>query len=103
QREELGAWASVFSPDKEGLLEKKGYKERWFRLKGNLLFYIKVDELGAWEVRKKPNQPLLYWSTTAASAFVFLAQTVYTLPSVFVGLWDKCKQHIPPVSVYSPT
>ncbi|CAI8019948.1 Sesquipedalian-1 [Geodia barretti] len=53
---ELGAWASVFSPDKEGLLEKKGagrgqgYKQRWFRLKGNLLFYFKVDELGGWEV-----------------------------------------------------
>jgi hypothetical protein len=57
---ELGAWASVFSPDKEGLLEKKGagrgqgYKQRWFRLKGNLLFYFKVDELGGWESCGEP-------------------------------------------------
>lgn len=27
-----------------------GYKQRWFRLKGNLLFYFKVDELQDWEV-----------------------------------------------------
>ena len=27
-----------------------GYRQRWFRLKGNLLFYFKVDELGGWEV-----------------------------------------------------
>ena len=27
-----------------------GYKQRWFRLKGNLLFYFKVDEFGSWEV-----------------------------------------------------
>ena len=52
-----------------------GYKQKWFRLKGNLLFYFKVDELGGWEVREKPNQPLLHCSTTAASAFVCLAQT----------------------------
>ena len=27
-----------------------GYRQRWFRLKGNLLFYFKVDEYGGWEV-----------------------------------------------------
>ena len=27
-----------------------GYKQRWFRLKGNLLFYFRVDECGGWEV-----------------------------------------------------
>ena len=27
-----------------------GYRQRWFRLKGNLLFYFKVDELQDWEV-----------------------------------------------------
>ena len=26
-----------------------GYRQRWFRLKGNLLFYFKVDELGGLE------------------------------------------------------
>ena len=28
-----------------------GYKQRWFRLKGNLLFYYKLDEYGGWQVR----------------------------------------------------
>ena len=27
-----------------------GYKPRWFRLKGNLLFYFKANELGHWDV-----------------------------------------------------
>jgi hypothetical protein len=54
---ELSHHATSMSPDKEGLLEKKGavrgqgYKQRWFRLKGNLLFYFRVDELLGWEVR----------------------------------------------------
>eukprot|EP00731_Ephydatia_muelleri_P018946 Em0011g986a len=52
---ELALFAASFEPDREGLLEKKGatkgqgYKARWFRLKGNLLFYYKVDESGGWE------------------------------------------------------
>ncbi|XP_064387064.1 inositol polyphosphate-4-phosphatase type I A-like isoform X2 [Halichondria panicea] len=52
---ELAKWSTMFTPDKEGLLEKKGagkgqgYKQRWFRLKGNLLFYFKVDDCGGWE------------------------------------------------------
>ena len=27
-----------------------GYRVRWFRLKGNLLFYFKVDDTGDWKV-----------------------------------------------------
>ena len=29
-----------------------GYRLRWFRLKGNLLFYFKVDDNGDWQVNK---------------------------------------------------
>ncbi|XP_013788729.1 pleckstrin homology domain-containing family J member 1-like [Limulus polyphemus] len=45
--------------DKEGRLNHKipgfieGYKERWFRLKGNLLFYFRVNEFGAM-IEKEP-------------------------------------------------
>jgi hypothetical protein len=75
---ELGAWASVFSPDKEGLLEKKGagrgqgYKQRWFRLKGSLLFYFKVDELGGWEVREKPTYPTSHCFTAQPQLLLLL-------------------------------
>lgn len=38
-------------PDREGRLlyrsSKGGYKERWFRLEGNLLFYFRTNEFGA--------------------------------------------------------
>jgi hypothetical protein len=49
---ELSKIATVCIPDKEGLVEKKGpgkgqgYKPRWLRLKGNLLFYFKLLESG---------------------------------------------------------
>ncbi|XP_019860722.1 PREDICTED: sesquipedalian-1-like [Amphimedon queenslandica] len=57
---ELSYYAINIKPDKEGLLEKKGavrgqgYRQRWFRLKGNLLFYFKVDELQDWESTGDP-------------------------------------------------
>lgn len=38
-------------PDREGRLQyrssKGGYKERWFRLQGNLLFYFRTNEFGS--------------------------------------------------------
>jgi inositol polyphosphate-4-phosphatase len=49
---ELAALACEGGSDKEGLLYKKGgqkgqsYQPRWFRLKGNLLFYFKANEKG---------------------------------------------------------
>ncbi|XP_076331222.1 pleckstrin homology domain-containing family J member 1-like isoform X2 [Tachypleus tridentatus] len=45
--------------DKEGRLNHKvrgfrdSYKERWFKLKGNLLFYFRVNEFGA-VIEKEP-------------------------------------------------
>ncbi|XP_065834074.1 inositol polyphosphate-4-phosphatase type I A-like [Oscarella lobularis] len=50
---ELIALACEGGSDKEGLLYKKGgqkgqsYQPRWFRLKGNLLFYFKANDKGA--------------------------------------------------------
>ncbi|XP_065904902.1 type II inositol 3,4-bisphosphate 4-phosphatase-like [Dysidea avara] len=52
---EMANLACTCEADIEGLLDKrgkgstKGYNPRWFRLKGNLLFYFKATELGNWD------------------------------------------------------
>lgn len=57
---ELAIWSTTLVADREGLLEKKGagrgqgYKQRWFRLKGNLLFYFRVDDAGQWQETGEP-------------------------------------------------
>lgn len=57
---ELAFLACNCIPDLEGLLDKKGngstkgYRPRWFRLKGNLLFYFKANELGHWDKSGEP-------------------------------------------------
>ena len=33
-----------------GIFLTLGYRTRWFRLKGNLVFYFKVDDNGDWQV-----------------------------------------------------
>uniref|UniRef100_T1JKC9 PH domain-containing protein n=1 Tax=Strigamia maritima TaxID=126957 RepID=T1JKC9_STRMM len=69
--------------DKEGRLNHKGnshrdvYREKWFKLKGNLLFYYRLNEYGAVTNQEKPDgvfvieQCKVQMEPKADSPFVF--------------------------------
>lgn len=52
-----------------------GYKQRWFRLKGNLLFYFRVDDAGQWQVSRLRPLP----SNTLAAG-----------EEGTISVWDQC-------------